>query len=399
MKKISLLLTIFLCCSVMAMTIAGAESAEMVPDQGDIQSESELPVIGIKTDEAIGFQIVNDTGEDIVYFSIFEEEESEDETELIKKLQTALKEKGLYGMEIDGLYGPGSKAAVAEFRSMNDLEESEDMDDALLLELLGWGYDGNLLSEDDMIKDGETRDVYFSLEKDDSIEDSDETEKGETEDHSWTAKIKLASSEDEYLLHEFPVITNQSVELHLEEKIAYLCYATPEKIETVSTLQDEKDRIELLKTEPAYLDVEEQADIRVADADTIVEEGNPETAYAEDIEGYKGDIEDHEDEIAWAEEPLYDELQELGEPEPVVTDGYPDGFDPENPDWSLLKDHDDDLLQVDYDPMLFNDKERSKYESCDHEWVTSYWPDGSEFTECSKCHVHLNMWLYNGYTE
>jgi len=73
--------------------------------------------------------------------------------------------------------------------------------------------------------------------------------------------------------------------------------------------------------------------------------------------------------------------------------------DQEDPDWSLLKDHDTDSLQVDYNPMLFNDKERPLYESCDHEWVTSYWPDGSEFIECSKCHVHLDMWLYNGYSE
>lgn len=58
----------------------------------------------------------------------------------------------------------------------------------------------------------------------------------------------------------------------------------------------------------------------------------------------------------------------------------------------------------DYDPMLFNDKERPRYESCDHEWVEADWgpdPDGSSHIviECSKCHVTLNQWLYNGYSK
>lgn len=58
----------------------------------------------------------------------------------------------------------------------------------------------------------------------------------------------------------------------------------------------------------------------------------------------------------------------------------------------------------DYDPMLFNDKERPRYESCDHEWVEADWgtdPDGSSHIviECSICHVTLNQWLYNGYSE
>lgn len=55
----------------------------------------------------------------------------------------------------------------------------------------------------------------------------------------------------------------------------------------------------------------------------------------------------------------------------------------------------------DYDPMLFNDKERSRYESCDHEWVTVVWPvpGATEHIECSKCGVMLNQWIYNGYSE
>ena len=72
--------------------------------------------------------------------------------------------------------------------------------------------------------------------------------------------------------------------------------------------------------------------------------------------------------------------------------------DQEDPDWSLMKDHDTDALQVDYDPMLFNDKERPIYESCDHEWTSEIWP-GGEVIVCSKCGVHLDMWLYNGYSE
>lgn len=81
--------------------------------------------------------------------------------------------------------------------------------------------------------------------------------------------------------------------------------------------------------------------------------------------------------------------------------GDPDLYrlrDQEDPDWSLLKDHDTDALQVDYDPMLFNDKERPIYESCDHEWTSEIWP-GGEVIVCSKCGVHLDMWLYNGYSE
>ena len=74
-------------------------------------------------------------------------------------------------------------------------------------------------------------------------------------------------------------------------------------------------------------------------------------------------------------------------------------FDPENPDWSSLKDHDTFTPIVDYDPMLFNDKERPIYESCDHEWIQADWGDGHMVTECSKCHVTLNQWLYNGYSE
>lgn len=72
--------------------------------------------------------------------------------------------------------------------------------------------------------------------------------------------------------------------------------------------------------------------------------------------------------------------------------------DQEDPDWSLLKDHDTDALQATYDPMLFNDKERPIYESCNHEWVSEVWP-GGEITVCSKCGVHLDMWLYNEYSE
>ena len=72
--------------------------------------------------------------------------------------------------------------------------------------------------------------------------------------------------------------------------------------------------------------------------------------------------------------------------------------DQEDPDWSLLKDHDTDALQAAYDPMLFNDKERPIYESCDHEWTSEIWP-GGEVIVCSKCGVHLDMWLYNGYSE
>ena len=64
----------------------------------------------------------------------------------------------------------------------------------------------------------------------------------------------------------------------------------------------------------------------------------------------------------------------------------------------ILKDHDTDALQVNYDPMLFNDKERPVYESCDHEWISESWPSG-EVIVCSKCGVHLDMWLYNGYSE
>ena len=72
--------------------------------------------------------------------------------------------------------------------------------------------------------------------------------------------------------------------------------------------------------------------------------------------------------------------------------------EPENPDRSPLKDHDTDVQQVDYDLLLFNDKERPIYESCDHEWTSEIWP-GGEVIVCSKCGVHLDMWLYNGYSE
>jgi len=97
--------------------------------------------------------------------------------------------------------------------------------------------------------------------------------------------------------------------------------------------------------------------------------------------GYNDDI---STEISQGEEPEDPDLYRLR--------------DQEDPDWSLLKDHDTDALQVDYDPMLFNDKERPVYESCDHEWISESWP-GGEVTVCSKCGVHLDMWLYNGYSE
>ena len=112
-------------------------------------------------------------------------------------------------------------------------------------------------------------------------------------------------------------------------------------------------------------------------------------------------------EIAFNDE-ISPEITPVGDNDDISTEISPDGEpedpdlyrlrDQEDPDWSLLKDHDTDMLQVDYDPMLFNDKERPIYESCDHEWTSEIWP-GGEVIVCSKCGVHLDMWLYNGYSE
>ena len=100
------------------------------------------------------------------------------------------------------------------------------------------------------------------------------------------------------------------------------------------------------------------------------------------------------------EDPADSGPKDLSDPsDPEISSPDTEPFDPENPDWSLLKDHDTYSPPANYDPMLLTDKERPIYENCSHEWVTKDWGDGTEFVACSKCGVHLNVWLYNGYSE
>lgn len=160
------------------------------------------------------------------------------------------------------------------------------------------------------------------------------------------------------------------------------------------------DDIETPPSEPAYNEIDEQPVIRVADAGMTFEENVPEPAYSEEIVYYQEDLngeaevtdeggtaDDAADDVFPDEEPAED-MEPAFDEEPAM------GQEP-----ALEKDHDTFTPPPGYDPMLFNDKERPVYESCDHEWVTVVWPDGSEMVECSKCNVTLSMWLYNGYEE
>ncbi|MBR3402405.1 MAG: peptidoglycan-binding protein [Parasporobacterium sp.] len=179
-------------------------------------------------------EVINSTGKEIVYFTVFEYDENYDPAEEVRRMQEALIEQKFLDDVADGSYGPKTQEAVIAFRKAKGLSE-EDLADTEMLTLLYGDYDdGNLLEESKTWKDGETAKFTWEAEETEVSDDQFVT----IPDFRGTVKFK--DDEVEYSLHLIPLDNAEKIELHVEEDLLYFTYQTPGSEERISTLEAEK---------------------------------------------------------------------------------------------------------------------------------------------------------------
>lgn len=186
---------------------------------------------GTESETAIKFVFVNDTGKDIAFLNIRPYSVSEQDTEMIRALQTALIKEGILDDVADGEAGPKTRAAIIEFREKNDLSAEPRIDEELLT-LLGVD-DGNVLENKEVMKADEQITVYYEADAEAAAEGE------EREEQDLLVAFRLADDTiTEYILHFLPD-HETSIHILMDGSIPYVQYQAEGSDEVVSTLEDE----------------------------------------------------------------------------------------------------------------------------------------------------------------
>ncbi|MBR2258862.1 MAG: hypothetical protein IJ899_16350 [Blautia sp.] len=165
-------------------------------------------------------------------------------------------------------------------------------------------YGENLLTDGDLLADGETRPLAVSLE--------DETENEQEASY----ELKITFTDDKSLqLHAFPFDDAKAVEILLKGRLAYIRYESLSTKEEVNTLADEKAFREAKNNEKS--DDAEETSAQPDTAEYAQETADPshqeESGYIPDnaAHDYAGEAEDN---LSYQEEPAYYEEDASDEP-------------------------------------------------------------------------------------
>ena len=121
--------------------------------------EVETPIVlGAETEDAIGIEVTNETGNDIVFFNVVEAKDFNTDAGR-KELQQLLKDKGFYNDAIDGSIGPKSKEAIVQFNKDCGLGDTAVLGETYTVLI---GGDNNMLPKDTKIETGKTANVYVT---------------------------------------------------------------------------------------------------------------------------------------------------------------------------------------------------------------------------------------------
>ncbi|MBQ9030176.1 MAG: peptidoglycan-binding protein [Parasporobacterium sp.] len=214
-----------------------AFAAQPAPEAEPVQeAEPQVRTIGEAAETAVRFELTNKTGKDITWLTIYEDDGTDREKELVTIMQTALIEQGYLDDVADGSYGPKTKAAVKEFREKNGLSAEELMDEEMLSLLIQDYDDGNLLDDGALIKADETVVIFFEEAEDPQKQDEDAF----LSNAGYIAQFRLAGEEDtEYVLHAL-ALDGEPMQVLLEDQIPYVEYQTAQDGNLISTLETER---------------------------------------------------------------------------------------------------------------------------------------------------------------
>lgn len=305
-KTIAMTLTAsVLTASVLTAGCAWAADGKEPAEQETVvaKSEPEMPevkVYGKEGKNSVKFDLVNMTGKDITYLSIFEDDNLEKAEPGLYEIQEALIELGFLNDFADGEMGPNTEAAILEFREKNNLPAEPLMDEELLKLLFGPVDDGNILGEDEVIKDGENVIVYCKLPANNEEEGETETGEADPENAEYAALFHLDGDEKtEYILHSIPV-DDTRIKLFVDKSIAYVEFKAGGNGDKVSTLEAEKT-------------IFEKAEAAAKAAEEALKEQETTTEYSEDIyyedvyyeDEYSGEV--YEEEYVYEETVVYED--------------------------------------------------------------------------------------------
>ena len=202
--------------------------------------------IGNASEDTLRFEITNDTGKDIVYFSITAYDPAYYPNGDVVRLQEALIEQKYLDDVADGSYGPKTTAAVAAFREAKGLPADGGADEEMLTLLYGTYDDGNLLNENDIFAAGETRAVFFAPE---NKEEKKQEEPGDAlsvllssydVQPEYLVTFRLAKEQDAYVLHVFPAEKILTASLKTADGTAWLEYTAQGAEDSISTKDAEQ---------------------------------------------------------------------------------------------------------------------------------------------------------------
>jgi len=210
------------------------QNTEQAAEQTAEQAEPGVKTYGKESETTDRFEFVNDTGSDIAYLNIRPYSITEQDTVMIRNLQTALIKEGFLDDVADGEVGPLTRAAITACREKNGLSVEPRIDEELLT-LLGVD-DGNILESNEVLKAGEQIIVYYE-------ESADETQAAENESmddqENYLVAFRLADDAvTEYILHDLPPYET-CIHISLDGSIPYAEFQAEGSEEMVSTLQDE----------------------------------------------------------------------------------------------------------------------------------------------------------------
>ncbi len=241
-KFLSFILVISMIISLISISfvLAGETASETA-------GKEEIKAIGVKSNDAISFKLINSTDKDINYINMYDESKYDSQA-VVFDMQEALIEQGYLDDVADGSIGPKTTAAIEAFRKANGLDAGSDIDNEFMSALIKDYDDGNMLEKDDVFEKDSVRVFYYK---------ADETEETAAEDDdskmimnpAYIIVIHVVNSDDpdaydEYVLHNIPVDDADEVVINFADNTAYISYVSKATGEEISTLEAEKAIVE-----------------------------------------------------------------------------------------------------------------------------------------------------------
>jgi len=251
LKLLSAGLILTLCLSSVVFAAPEKETETAAADASE-------KVLGAEAADAKQVMITNNTGKDIEFFAVNPYNPDPMAGNTVYQMQEVLIKEGFLDDVADGSAGPKTQEAISAYRVSKGLSADGGADEELLVMLLGEGYDGNLLTKDDLFAAGETRTLYIPSAKEEKAQTEDAAKdpvaqclKEFSLEPQFVVTFREKGQEKLYELYVFPADTMKTTQLNLDGDIAYISYTAGDVQEPVSTLDAEKAVAAALTPAPA----------------------------------------------------------------------------------------------------------------------------------------------------